>query len=371
VSDGHARVAVIGGGIAGSFAAYFGAQVGARVTLVERDHVGGHASGNNPGGLNPLYGVGIPGPLAALALESFRLHESCARDGRIPVAPEPKRRLNLAVDDADLDALRRLKSVYDETPGFSATWLSGRELHEREPRLAPSIAHGLLAEGDLHVDAARYTAAVAAAAVERGAAIRQALVTGIVRDGSHAVAVHTEAGPVACDAVVVATGAWSEEPAGWLGVPLPIAPVKGELLLAELPRGAVGLDLAWNMVAIYRVDAARVMIGGTETDSGFDERCTARARHGLLEEANRIVPGMTDAEVVGHFAGLRPVTADGMPIVGMAPGFENVCLALGGGRKGMLFGPAMGKAAVDLLLDGSTAISIAACSPERFAVAQS
>ena len=367
VSARQAQVAVIGGGIAGAFAAYFAARAGARVTLIERDRVGAHASSNNPGGLNPLYGAGIPGPLASLALESFRLHESCARDGDIGVTPEPKRRLNLALDDADAAALRRLETVYDDAPGFSVSWLSGRELRECAPRLAPSIELALLAEGDLHVNAARYTAAVAAAAECHGATIQHGLVTGIARDGARAEAVHTASGPIACDAVVVATGAWSDEPAAWLGVRLPIAPVKGELLLAELPGGAVALDLAWNLVAIYRVDADRVLIGGTETDSGFDERCTARARLALLDEADRILPGINDAEVVGHFAGLRPVTADGMPIVGLAPGWENVGLALGGGRKGMLLGPAMGKAATDLLLDGSTDLSIDVCSPERFA----
>jgi glycine/D-amino acid oxidase-like deaminating enzyme len=60
-----------------------------------------------------------------------------------------------------------------------------------------------------------------------------------------------------------------------------------------------------------------------------------------------------------------------MPIVGLAHGWENVCLALGGGRKGMLFGPAMGKAAADLLLEGSTDLAIDACSPERFGLTNS
>src|SRR3954454_21288666 len=69
-----AGTVVIGGGIAGAYAAYSLAALGAEVTLVERDGIGSQASGNHPGGLKPLHGAGIPGPLEDLALESFRLH---------------------------------------------------------------------------------------------------------------------------------------------------------------------------------------------------------------------------------------------------------------------------------------------------------
>jgi glycine oxidase len=370
-STGDVRIAVIGGGIVGAFAAWFAARAGARVTVIERDHVGDHASGNNPGGLNPLYGPGIPVPLATLALESFQLHQRCAEEGAFVVTPQTKRRLNLAADDgADADALRQLELTYNSTPGFSATRLSRRELLECEPRLTPSVTHGVLAEGDMHVEARGYTVAVASAVEGKGSTTRHTLATGLETEGRRVVAVRTASGRVPCDAVVVATGPWSTGPAAWLGVTLPIVPVKGELLLAEVPGGSVALDIVCRSVAVYRVDGARALIGGTEESVGFDEGCTATARDALLEGAARILPSLARAKAIGHSAGLRPVTPDGIPIIGLAAGWENACLALGGGRKGMLFGPAMGKAAVDLLLEGSTDLPIDPCSPERFAPVQ-
>lgn len=372
MNAGVVRVAVIGGGIAGTFAACFAARAGARVTLVERDDIGRHASGRNPGGLNPLHGPGIPGPLAPLALESLRIHRRCADEGMVSVAPQPKSRLNLVVDDAtDLEAVHTLERRYNTTAGFSATWLSGPDLHEREPRLAPSITKGLLVEGDMHVEARRYTRAVARAAEARGATIARTSAVSVVTKGPRVVAVETASGVLPCDAVVVATGPWCDAPADWLAVTLPVVPVKGELLVVEVPGGSVACDLAWGDVAVYRLDATRALIGGTESRVGFDDRCTASARRALLQGASRIVPSLADAEVVDHWAALRPVTPDGIPILGLAPGWENVCLALGGGRKGMLFGPAMGMAAVDLLLEGSTSLPVDACSPERFAAARS
>ena len=222
----------------------------------------------------------------------------------------------------------------------------------------------------MHVEARGYTVAVASTVEGRGSTTRHTLATGLETEGRRVVAVRTASGRVPCDAVVVATGPWCTGPAAWLGVTLPIVPVKGELLLAEVPGGSVALDIVCGDVAVYRVDSARALIGGTEESVGFDEECTAKARDALLEGAARHPAEPRGGNVVGHSAGLRPVTPDGIPVIGLAAGWDNACLALGGGRKGMLFGPAMGKAAVDLLLEGSTDLPIDPCSPERFAPVQ-
>src|SRR3954453_17216584 len=142
-------IAVVGGGITGAFAAYFLARRGVEVTLVERDEVAAHASGNNPGGLNPLHGPGIPGPMQELALEAFRLHLE-------HFSPPRRPRLQLAVDAADLETLERSKELYDAGPGFAATWLERDELEELEPGLAPAVRRGLLTEGNAKVDALAY-----------------------------------------------------------------------------------------------------------------------------------------------------------------------------------------------------------------------
>src|SRR3954451_22591433 len=103
------RVAIVGGGVVGCAAARELAVRGAEVTLLERTAIGAHASSRNPGGLNPLHGAGIPGPLLPLALAALQLHEriahelGCAPDGRPWL--EPVTRLLLARDAAELAAL--------------------------------------------------------------------------------------------------------------------------------------------------------------------------------------------------------------------------------------------------------------------------
>src|SRR3954447_26247885 len=126
-------IAVVGGGITGAFAAYFLARRGAEVTLIERDEVRAHASGKNPGGLNPLHGPGIPGPMQEVALEAFYLHLE-------HFSPPRRPRLQLAVDADDVERLARSKELYDSAAGFSAAWLEREELLELEPGPRPGGA---------------------------------------------------------------------------------------------------------------------------------------------------------------------------------------------------------------------------------------
>jgi glycine oxidase len=341
------------------------------VTLIERDSIGAHASGNNPGGLNPLYGPGIPGPLQALALEGFALHlahwdDIRARAG-FDFSGRRKRRVNLALDDDDLIRLAAMQEHYSRVDGFSARWLDPAELRALEPRIDAGVLRGLEAEGDARVAAPDYTRAVAAAAGDLGARVVSGDVRGLDVSGDRVTAVRLDSGPHACDAVVIATGPWCDGPADWLGVSLPMEPVRGEMLLVEVDGGAVDTDLAWRDVAAYRSDGTAIWLGGTEDHVGFDATTTEAGCRSILGGVSRFLPAVGSGHVLRQTAALRPLTPDGRPVVGLAPGWANVGLALGGGRKGMLFSAAMGRALADLLIAGVTELAIGPCAPDRFA----
>jgi glycine oxidase len=360
---------VVGGGITGAFTAYFLAGAGVETTLIERDEIGGHASGNNPGGLNPLHGAGIPGPMQQVALEAFRLHgdnwDSIRELAGIDFSARRAARLHLAVDEQDVEQLETAKQPYDSTPGFSARWVERDELWTIEPRLDGAVERGLWTEGNARVDAAAYTRAVARAASALGAATVKGEVQGLRRHGGRVTGVTLRSGSISCDGVVIACGPWCGEPARWLGVSIPVEPVKGELLLVA--GQGVRTDLAWRDAAVYGTAGAEAWLGGTEERAGFDATPSSRARAAILERVSRVVPGMRGARLLRHVAGLRPVSRDGIPIVGLAGGLENACLAVGSGRKGILLSAAIGRAAAELVTSGSTAVPIAACSADRWA----
>ena len=365
----HPDVVIVGAGITGSFAAYYLAGAGFRTALVDRDGIGSHASGVNPGGLNPLHGPGIPGPLGDLAMESFRLHEEAwevlPEYSRTGFSPRIVFRIQLLRPGDDGREVGRVIDLYASATGFSAVRIDRRGLNGFVPGLHPDFTGGVLTYGNGCVEGRAYTKAVAEAALASGAELVEGTIAGIEREGSRAVAVRfAEGGVLRCGAVVVSTGPWTDA-ARWLGVEIPVTPVKGQLLLVRVP-GDLTYDLTRGLVGFYSLPGGhRAWLGGTEEHVGFDHVPDATGRETLLRGAAGVLD-RGELEVLDHVAALRPVTPDGLPIVGAAPGWENVFLATGAGRKGMLLSAGMARATADLVLEGSTSLPVGPCSPLRF-----
>ena len=189
--------------------------------------------------------------------------------------------------------------------------------------------------------------------------------TGVEHDGNgHAArAVLTRSGKHPCDALVLATGPWVAETREWLGVDLPVEPVKGEMLRMRLPPPNITHDFTHGLVSLYRRGDDEVWVGVTRERRGFDETATEDGRRALIEGAARIMPAIRNAMLIEPLAALRPATATGLPIVGRARGWDNVFVANGGGIKGMLLGTGMATAIRDLVVTGDTSLPVAALSP--------
>jgi glycine/D-amino acid oxidase-like deaminating enzyme len=107
--------------------------------------------------------------------------------------------------------------------------------------------------------------------------------------------------------------------------------------------------------------------GTTEEEAGFDENPTQTARDQIIDSLLKMLPSMTEAELVEHTACLRPLAADEWLLLGPVPNVEGVYMATGAGRKGILLGPAMARATADLIVKGHASISLDAFDPGRFA----
>jgi glycine oxidase len=308
-----------------------------------------------------------------LALASLRLHlESWPEISRLSRGTFGARRvprLQLAFDADDARGLAAAHERYASTEGFSAELLTAARLRDAEPLAASDAVCGLLTDGNARVDPAPYTRAVVRAAERLGTRVRRGEARQLEADDGHVSAVCLDSGQrLACDGVAIATGPWSEQVEDWLGIPLPVTPVKGELLLVA-PRGRrPRAEITWRQVGVYTGPGETLWLGGTEDRAGFDRRVTVSARDAIRAGVDRVLPGLEIAAVLRHVAALRPLAPDGIPIVGRAEGWDNVCLALGSGRKGMLYSAGLGQAVTELLLDGRTALPIDACAPERMAV---
>jgi glycine/D-amino acid oxidase-like deaminating enzyme len=356
------HIVVVGAGIIGAFAAYFLARSGVPVTIVDPCEIAANASGNNAGGLNPLHGGGIPGPLQELALTSMRLHlkewDRLRRLSGIDFRGRFVTRLHVARDEGEAEELARREALHNATDGFSARWLTSNELRETGLGLSPDAIGGLWTDGNARVEPALYTRAVAESAVRLGARMIAGRARGLVTRADRVTAVRVDDENLACDGVVIAVGPWCAGPEKWLGIRLPVEAVKGELLLAEVNSPSPATEITWGPFGLYPRSARRLWLGGTEDRVGLRPGPTPTARERILGAVDSMLPALGPLRIVDHVSGLRPVTPNGLPIVGVADSHENVCLALGGGRKGMLLGPALGLASAELLAFGATAMPI-------------
>jgi glycine oxidase len=364
-------VVIVGGGIAGMTTAYYLARGGVPSVVVERDAIGSHASGFAYGGLSPLSGFGIPGPLAEIAQEGMRLHhelaQSVVEESGMAIDFRVRPSLALALSDADARRLTAALPWQQQQPGYVARWLDAAEARRVEPRIADETIGAALIEGTADVEPYRLVLALTRASERLGVTVRHGRVTGLRREGARVTAVRLEHEEIACDTVVLALGPWSADASAWLDLPIEVRPLKGQILRLQAPGAPVACSVGWGHNYATTKPDGHLWAGTTEEEAGFDEETTAAARDEVGAALVRMLPTMADAQVVYQTACLRPVAADGLLLLGRVPGFDRVYMATAGGRKGILFGPAMGRAIADLVLTGGAKIALDAFSPGRFA----
>ena len=365
-------VVVVGGGIVGCATAYFLASMGVKTTLIEKDALGSGASGFAAGLLNPLHGLGIPGPLEGLARESFRIYLQLAEEVAAESGIDPQLRsspcIYLAFNESERKEGLEHLHLAERAEGFSARWLGFEELKSLEPKVSPQVIGGVCVEGTRQIDAYQYTQALAKAATAQGATISLATVRRLSRDNGRVSGVVLSDGEINCDKVVLAMGPWTGEVEAWLGVPVPIGPLKGQILRLELTGPPLKHSLYRSGGGYVTSKSDRLIwVGTTEERVGFDNEPTQEARDSIMKEALEIMPALSDSRLVLQTACLRPVSEDGLPIIDHVPGWDSVYLATGAGRKGILLGPGMARATADMVTSGHTNLPVEPFSLGRFA----
>ncbi|MDZ4338103.1 MAG: glycine oxidase ThiO [Pseudomonas sp.] len=188
-------------------------------------------------------------------------------------------------------------------------------------------------------------------------------VSGFIREGGRITGVHTAQGDMYADQVVLAAGAWSGELMKTLGIELPVVPVKGQMILYKCAEDFLpAIVLARGRYAIPRRDG-HILIGSTLEHAGFDKTPTGEALASLKASAIELLPALADAEVVGHWAGLRPGSPEGIPFIGPVPGYDGLWLNCGHYRNGLVLAPASCQLLADLMLGREPIVDPAPYAP--------
>jgi len=366
--QGPTDVIIVGGGVIGCSIAYYLAREGVKVAVLDKGEIGGEASRAAAGMLAPLAEVEEDGPFQELGLASLRLfpHLSEALEQECGVDVEYLRSgiLRVALTEEQAEHLK-YSALRPASPGLELHWLERDELRALEPGLAPEIRGALYSPEEHQVNADRLVQALARAA--HGAVLRQGIrVAGLARRGTRVTGVRISGGRLSAGHVVLAAGAWTGKVARGVGVDLPVFPVRGQMIALPASRSAPR-HIVWGEDG-YLVPKANglVFAGATVERVGFRKNVTVGGTSGLRRMAKSLMPRLAGLDAVDAWAGFRPGSADGLPILGPVPGWEGLSVACGHFRNGILLAPITGDLIARSILDGSSNEALAPFSPARF-----
>ena len=360
MTTGANDVVIVGGGIVACLTGYILGRQGYKVTILEADSLGSHASGFAFGGLDPLTGIGLPEPLLEFSLWCYGRHRGLARELHeatgIDVGFELRDRLHLAFTEEEAAESKKNIEWMKDVGGFNVEWVDTAQALQLEPQVSPECIGALFEQSPGALEAYRFILAAMRAAEQYGVEMVQRRAVGLITEGDKCTGVQLENGIISAGIVVLAMGPWTGLASEWCGVNIPVTPLRGQIL--RLRSANKSLNMAINYAHSYVATKTDGLIwaGTTEEEAGFEESTTSEARDSIMADFMKMIPGMDDAELVQQTACLRPLSADGMPIVDRVTGWDNLFVATGAGRKGILWSTGMAQAMFELIDTGKAQV---------------
>ena len=396
------RVVVVGAGVAGLCCAYYLRRRDFDVTVIESNRVGSGASLRNGGWLCPAQA----GPLPEPGLTLYGMRALFDRDSALYFKPSELGRLapwllrfrtycnpqdhaagtaaigrlghdvfdvieEMEADGVEFELhkqgmvyaarnpedarneLRKLEPMREFGYELPDEIITDGELHDLEPGLSDEVTAGFLISQHWHVRPDTFTAGLAAALRRDGVEISEgAEVVELVREGRKLTHVRTAAGDVAADKVVLAAGSWTTPLAHSVGISIPMEPGKGYSFSVQptvVPRHAVLLVDVHVGCTPY---GDRIRVGGTMEFSGINSRLDRRRIDSIVAGAKRSFQPFVTPEIEDVWAGMRPITVDGLPVLDRAGELENTYIATGYAMQGVTLAPTSGRALAEMIATG-------------------
>ena len=412
------RVVVIGGGVLGVSCAYYLARGGAEVTLLERDRIGAGASSGNAGTVSaghpplnrpgrirqaitqmldptsPLYVKPRWDPslwrwllgfarhctdahvehcmrvMAPLGKDALTLFDELLAEERIECGYRTDGYYDVCGTEAGLASARHEASIIEQY-GYHPESIGGDELRARDPAFAPDLVGGVYYPEAGTLIPALFLTRLAAAAVRHGTTVREESAAGrLDARAGRITGVTLDSGDrIEADAVVVTTGPFSLRLARPFGAKLPVQPGKGYHRDIDVgPNGAPQLRTACvlNETSVFCTPMDTVVrFAGTMEFSGENAVLRPERLRQLTNAAKRCFPTLGTARPASEWTGLRPMSVDGLPIVGAVDGVEGLSVATGHGMLGLTLGPVSGQMIARQIL-GEDDERLSALSPSRF-----
>lgn len=349
---------LVGGGVVGMMLARELAAAGADVTLVERGQCGQESSWAGGGIVSPLYPWRYPESITALAsyaqayypkvtqqlFEETGIDPEFREDGLLLLSVADKQ---AAIDWAIAEG-RELEQVdaaflYDKEPdvaaGFSSALWMPKVASVRTPRLGKALRASLQQNKNIRL-------------------LENTEIHNIYQEDGEVLGVEGKQMVLSARRTVLCAGAWTGKLLEKLDVKTAIKPVCGQMIVFKAPPDLINRVVLMNGRYLIPRKDGRILAGSTMEYVGFDKRTTEDALDSLRETAYQILPKLRDYEIEHHWAGLRPGSLDGIPLMGEVPNYRNLYTSAGHFRNGLVLAPAAARAMGDLLLKREATIDL-------------
>lgn len=335
-------VVIVGGGVIGCSIALRLARSGLKVAVIERARIGREASWAAAGMLSPQTEASGPGPFFDLCLRSRTIYPDWAAEleDLSGLAVEYRNEGSLCISlSEDDEKLARQWSAWQLDAGLKIETVTPNDLRKLEPAVTHSATGALFVPGDHQLENRRLMVALEEALRRLGVElIEERSVDGVLIQQGRATGISHGSERIDAGAIVIAAGCWSSQLLGPIGIDAETVPARGQMIAVKGGRAPISHVLhSTSCYAIPRLDG-RILIGSTVEHVGFRKAITARGVASLLTAAIEMTPELRGFEIVEAWSGLRPDTADHLPILGPG-GVDNLFLATGHFRNGILLAP--------------------------------
>jgi glycine oxidase len=351
---------VIGGGVIGLAIAYNLAEKKQQTLLVEKNQPGQEASSAAAGILAVASGRSKRGPMYQLKRASQALYPALVRELEertgIDIEYQTVGVLDLIRTDADEKKYRQLYDLRREQ-GYQATWLSAEEMRRLEPALTTDLRGAVHFPDDHHLHNGKLAEAWAKAAAQRGVTLQTGTtVNEARRTGNKVTAVRIGDDWVNTNTVVIAAGSWSRQVGEIFGLTIPVEPAKGQMLAVRTTQ--LRHVISWSEHYLVPRKNGEVIIGSNVEFVGHNKDVTLETMREFINRSEALMPGVSKLPLSRFWAGLRPYSPTRRPILCRAPGLENVIIATGHHRNGIVLAPITGKLVSELITTGQPSISL-------------
>ena len=362
-------VIIVGGGVIGCSIAWRLAQAGLKVTVFERGRVGCEASRAAAGMLTPQGGATCPGAFFDLCLRSRAMYRSFANElnEASGIDVEYKDEGTLFVVLRGEDAEEKIKwAQWQIEAGLPIEDVSN-DLHRIEPAVTKSATRAIFLPEEHQIENRRLMDALEVAITQAGVELKEGTdVASLTTDRGSVTGVESNGERFACGLVIVAAGAWSSPLLKPLGLNIDVIPALGQMIAVRIAQSPISRVVHASDVYIVPRRDGRILIGATVEYAGFQKVIKVGATKHLLNAAVELVPSLESAEIVETWSGLRPDTADHLPVIGPS-GARNLWLATGHFRNGILLAPLTAELVTNSIINGRLPSELRPFGVERFA----